>query len=57
MKIEASKVVNVKETVLCTDGTYYKGSFRGEVVVGFKPDESEEIRWDYHHAQKPWWKG
>ena len=57
MKIEANKVVDVKETVLCTDGTYYKGSFRGEVVVGFKPDESEEIRWDYHHAQKPWWKG
>lgn len=57
MKIEANKVIELKETVLCEDGTYYEGIFLGELVVGFKPDGSEEIRdWDYYHAQKTWWK-
>ena len=48
MKIDATEVIDIRETGLCTDGTYYKGIFRGSLVVGFKPEESEEIRWDYY---------
>ena len=57
MKIESSMVKNVKNSGHDTVGEqYFYGTYRDEKVIGLRIAGSDEIEWEYYHAQKSWWK-